>query len=75
MKIKNDLISIKIGKKIYDFRNLILDEYLKVFATTQLDANANTTVYNRKNLTYLLLKFDLFFEVQFPASPVLRTYL
>ena len=58
MKIKNDLISIKIGKKIYDFRNLILDEYLKVFATTQLDANANTTVYNRKNLTYLLLKFD-----------------
>lgn len=58
MKIKNDLISIKIGKKIYDFRNLILDEYLKVFITTQISENANIPVYNKKELAYLLLKFD-----------------
>ena len=58
MKIKNDLISIKIGKKHYDFHNLILDEYLKVFATTQVDVEENNKTKNRKNLTYLLLKFD-----------------
>lgn len=59
MKIKNDLISIKIGKKHYDFHNLILDEYLKVFATTQVDVEENNKTKNRKNLTYLLLKFDI----------------
>ena len=58
MKIKNDLISIKIGKKHYDFHNLILDEYLKTFATTQVDVEENNKTKNRKNLTYLLLKFD-----------------
>ena len=58
MKIKNDLISIKMGKKQYDFRNLILDEYLKIFASTQIDINENTKTSNRKDLTYLLIKFD-----------------
>ena len=29
MKIRNELVSIKMGKKKYDFNNLILDEYLK----------------------------------------------
>ena len=58
MKIKNDLISIKIGNKHYDFHNLILDEYLKIFITTQVDVEENNKTKNRKNLTYLLLKFD-----------------
>ena len=58
MKIKNDLISIKIGKKHYDFHNLILDEYLKTFATTQVDVEENNKTKNRKNITYLLLKLD-----------------
>lgn len=28
MEIKNELITLKIGKKKYDFKNLILNEYL-----------------------------------------------
>lgn len=56
MKIKNDSISIRIGKKQYDFRNLILDEYLKKFIN--LSEEEITKVYNSKNLRYLLIKFD-----------------
>ena len=58
MKIKNDLISIKIGNKHYDFHNLILDEYLKTFANAQLNENDINEVINDKNLKYLLIKFD-----------------
>lgn len=58
MKIKNDLISIKIGKKQYDFHNLILDEYLKSFATEQLNIDNIKTFKSMKNLKYLLIKFD-----------------
>lgn len=58
MKIRNDLISIKIGKKHYDFQNLILDEYLKVFAKFQLDENDIRSIYVDKSLSYLLIKFD-----------------
>ena len=29
MKICNDLVEIKIGRKKYEFKNLILNEYLK----------------------------------------------
>lgn len=62
MKIKNDLVSIKIGKKQYDFRNLILDTYLEKFALTQLDITNAEKIGNRKSLTCLLLKFDTPFE-------------
>ena len=58
MKIKNDLISIRIGRKQYDFRNLILDEYLKAFANSQLDVESVRKVTNGKSLYYPLLKFD-----------------
>lgn len=58
MKIKNDLVSIKIGKKHYDFHNLILDEYLKTFANAQLNENDINKVINDKKLKYLLIKFD-----------------
>lgn len=59
MKIKNDLISIKIGKKQYDFHNLILDEYLKIFASAQLNENEVNLWENNKELNYLLIKFDV----------------
>lgn len=71
MKIKNELVSIKIGNKQYDFNNLILDEYLRRFAKAQIQyANtahgANLTeetaveYENKTNLllNYCLIKFD-----------------
>ena len=58
MKIKNNLVSIKIGKKQYDFRNLILDEYLKVFAKAQLSKDTIKNILNDKDICYLLIKFD-----------------
>ncbi len=54
MKIRNDLVSIKIGKKKYDFKNLILDEYLKRFVIRQLGKSGAYST----NLSYCLLKFD-----------------
>lgn len=62
MKIKNDLVSIKIGRKQYDFNNLILDEYLKRFIKAQLDADNLLYIYNSRELQYCLLKFDTPFE-------------
>lgn len=58
MKIRNDLISIKIGKKQYDFNNLILDTYLQRFIKGQLDKDYLTSVLNDKELRYCLFKFD-----------------
>ena len=56
MKIKNDLISIRVGKKQYDFNNLILDEYLKRFSKSQLTIEENKQ--NEKALDFCLIKFD-----------------
>lgn len=58
MKIKNDLVSIKTGKKQYDFKNLILDEYLKRFIKAQLNEDNLISMLNNKELSYCLLKFD-----------------
>ena len=58
MKIKNDLVSIKIGKKQYDFKNLILDTYLQRFIKGQLDKNTINNILYGKNLIYCMLKFD-----------------
>lgn len=58
MKIRNDLISIKNGDKQYDFSNLILNEYLKRFAKSQLNKDTIRNRENRKKLEYCLLKFD-----------------
>ena len=35
MKIINDIVTIKSGNKIYNYRNLILDEYLNKFSENQ----------------------------------------
>lgn len=58
MKIKNDFISIKVGKKHYEFRNLILDAYLKVFATSQISERVDNYIPNIRSLRYLWIKFD-----------------
>ena len=63
MKIKNDLISIKIGNKHYDFHNLILNIYLNKFVFNQLNIQeAYNKFNNRKDLIYLVIKFDTPFE-------------
>lgn len=58
MKIKNNLVTMKIGKKQYDFNNLILDEYLKRFVKAQLDSDKLNYAPIAKKLDYCLLKFD-----------------
>lgn len=58
MKIKNELVSIKIGDKHYDFNNLILDEYLKRFAIGQLEKNKIDYLKYNRQLKYVFLKFD-----------------
>ncbi len=63
MRIRNDLVSIKIGKKQYDFNNLILNEYLNRFAKSQLDKEGIRKVVNNKELNYCLLKFDTPLEI------------
>lgn len=58
MKIKNEIIELKIGKKIYSFQNYILDEYLNTFVRTQLSTEELTSIKNSKSLRCCLLKFD-----------------
>lgn len=56
-KIKNDAIIIKNGKKTFELRNTILDEYLKRFAVRQMDTNYALNTHNTF-LKYIMLKFD-----------------
>lgn len=58
MIIKNDLVSLKIGDKQYDFNNLILDEYLKRFANAQLDLEHLENFGYSRLLSCCLIKFD-----------------
>lgn len=65
MKIKNDLVRIKVGKKKYDFHNLILNEYLRRFALGQIDKE-NTLkgkLTQSRELNYILLKLDTSLEI------------
>lgn len=65
MKIKNDLVRIKVGKKKYDFHNLILNEYLRRFALAQIDKE-NTLkgkLTQSRELNYILLKLDTSLEI------------
>lgn len=58
MKIQNDVIMIRSGKKRLELRNMILDTYLKQFANAQVsNTNAHLTE-NKKLLNFCLLKFD-----------------
>lgn len=58
MKIKNDNIIIKYGKKTYEFHNLIFDSYIKKFIESQLSMENATKTSNKKYLDYILLKLD-----------------
>lgn len=62
MNIKNENINIKIGKKQYEFKNLILDEYLRRFAKRQIDEKEMDYAANNIKLKYCMLKFDEPFE-------------
>ena len=58
MKIKNDLISIKTGKKIYDFNNLILNDYLYRFVVRQTSTQYLNKARMQLKMKYCLIKFD-----------------
>lgn len=70
MKIKNELVSIKMGKKQYDFNNLILDEYLKRLARSQLDEKNKNLITVDTSARYCLIKFDKAFEELSPESEI-----
>ncbi len=58
MKIKNELIVIRNGKKKIELTNLILDVYLNQFADSQISTEKAILTKNQKFLNYCLLKFD-----------------
>lgn len=62
MKISNENIEIKIGAKKYEFKNLILDEYLRRFAKRQISENEMDYTVNDTKLKYCLIKFDKQFK-------------
>lgn len=70
MKIKNELVSLKIGNKKYDFKNMILDEYLKRFILKQLDTTTPRYVPYQIYLDTVFFKFDTPFENLSPQSDV-----
>ena len=69
MKVKNDFIKIKIGKKEYDFKNLIFDNYLKRIAYRHLTGNDNI-IQGSFELNHISLKFDEPFENVNPSSEI-----
>lgn len=71
MKIKNELVSLKIGNKKYDFKNIILNEYLKRFALRQLDTTTLRYALHQVYLDTVFFKFDTPFENLSPQSEVL----
>lgn len=56
MKIKNEYIRICAGKRKYELKNTILDKYLTMFASSQLDTSSLDNL--SKGLAYLFIKFD-----------------
>lgn len=58
MKIENKIVSIRIGKRQYDLKNLITNAYLNKFAKSQLNVENFSSRDNYLGLTYCLLKFD-----------------
>ena len=58
MKIKNEAIVIRNGKKIYEFKNLILDAYLKELAEAQTSVENTSKIGYQKALKFCLLKFE-----------------
>lgn len=70
MKIKNDFVSIRIGEKHYDFKNLIMDSYLERIIKRQLNETNYTKNYCDTALRYCLLKFDE--PLEFEANSDIR---
>lgn len=60
MKVRNDYVKIKTNEKEYTFHNLILDEYLDLFAKGNIEINDNA---GYKAMMYCLIKLDN--ELQF----------
>lgn len=58
MKVSNDFIKIKIGKKEYQYRNLIFDEYFKRIINRQIIGVENNIVKTKIALDYLSIKLD-----------------
>lgn len=58
MRIKNELVIIKKGNKSYEFKNLILDSYLNLFAKSQIKVKTETIFAEEKELNHCFLKFD-----------------
>lgn len=68
MKIKNESVNLKIGNKQYDFKNLIMDAYLKRFVLAQTDEKRMKGLDRVTDLEYCLLKFDTPLENISPSS-------
>lgn len=62
MEIKNELITLKIGKKKYDFKNLILNEYFSRFILKQTNQTIASYIPHSTKLDCLFFKFDTAFE-------------
>lgn len=60
MKILNNNVTIKIGKKTYDFHNLILDTYLKKMVNSQ--QSDDITQWCPPTLSKCFVKFDRILE-------------
>lgn len=58
MKIKNRVVSIKVGKKQYDLKNLITNNCLTRFARSQLEPEKYNYIPYDKEMSHCLLKFD-----------------
>lgn len=70
MKIKNEEVTIQIGRKKAKFRNTILDQYLKKFIDCQLATNQGfLSLVNTRELRYILLKFDT--PLQFDTDSII----
>lgn len=58
MELINESVTIKMGSKVMDFKNLILDNYLDNFARTQLLTDSYTGIGNTLSVLSVALKFD-----------------
>lgn len=72
MKIRNEEVKLILGDKQYQFKNTILDSYIKKFIDSQLISNyenINGLTYS-KRLEYVLLKLDE--PIEFSEKSVLQ---
>jgi len=70
MKIKNDYIKISIGKRNYEFKNMILDTYLRYMA--EIQENFNNQYWQSPFLAKCFIKFDR--KLEFDETSILSQY-